>query len=87
MPATVAAPSTADEGMPALRRVERLMGTVMGIDVRDGGVDPRAIDDVFAHLRDVEARYRQRQPDTVRTSGLGWPGPNRHPGLLGLCRV
>jgi thiamine biosynthesis lipoprotein len=33
------------------------MGTVVGIDVRDAGVDQGALGEVFAHLRDVEARF------------------------------
>jgi len=40
-----------------LRRVERVMGIPVGIDVRDRGVDPGALDRAFAHLRWVDATF------------------------------
>lgn len=38
-------------------RVERIMGTAIGIDVRGHGVDPAAVDAAFDLLRDVDARF------------------------------
>ena len=38
-------------------RVEPVMGIPVGIDVRDEGVDPRAVDRAFAHLRAVDATF------------------------------
>ena len=64
MPPAVAVSDIAWQQMPGLHRVERLMGTVVGIDVRDAGVDPHALDDVFAHLRDIEARFSTYRDDS-----------------------
>lgn len=50
--------------VPGLYRVERLMGTVVSIDVRDGRVDPGALDGALAHLRDVEARFSTYRDDS-----------------------
>lgn len=38
-------------------RVETVMGIPVGIDVRDDGVDPCAVDRAFAHLRAVDATF------------------------------
>jgi thiamine biosynthesis lipoprotein len=38
-------------------RVEPVMGIPVGIDVRDEGVVPRAVDRAFAHLRAVDATF------------------------------
>jgi FAD:protein FMN transferase len=40
-----------------LRRVERVMGIPVGIDVRDRDVDAAALDEAFAHLRRVDATF------------------------------
>jgi len=50
--------------VPGLYRVERLMGTVVSIDVRDGRVDTSAVDAALAHLRDVEARFSTYRDDS-----------------------
>jgi thiamine biosynthesis lipoprotein len=38
-------------------RVETVMGIPVGIDVRDAGVDPSAVERAFAHLRAVDATF------------------------------
>jgi thiamine biosynthesis lipoprotein len=48
----------------SLRRVEPLMGTVVSIDVRPPLVPERVLDDVFEHLRDVEARLSTYRPES-----------------------
>lgn len=40
-----------------LLRVEQIMGTAIGIDVRDDGVLPAAVDEAFAYLRRVDERF------------------------------
>jgi FAD:protein FMN transferase len=40
------------------------MGTVVGIDVRDGSVPSAALDDAFAWLHDVDARFSPFRPDS-----------------------
>jgi FAD:protein FMN transferase len=40
-----------------LHRVETVMGIPVGIDVRDDGVDPMALDRAFAHLHAVDAAF------------------------------
>jgi thiamine biosynthesis lipoprotein len=44
-------------------RVERVMGTVIGIDVRSE-VPLGALDDAFAYLHDVDARFSPFRPDS-----------------------
>ena len=44
-------------GLPGLRRVEQIMGTAIGFDVRDTSVPPRALDEAFEYLRDVDLRF------------------------------
>lgn len=46
------------------RRVEQIMGTAIGIDVRDAAVSPAALDEVFAYLRDVDARFSLYRADS-----------------------
>jgi thiamine biosynthesis lipoprotein len=64
------APGTAialahDPAVPApLRRVEQIMGTAIGIDVRDPGVPAAALEEAFAYLRDVDARFSTYRPDS-----------------------
>jgi FAD:protein FMN transferase len=60
----VEADDGARERRPGLRRVERLMGTVVSIEVRDAGVDPGALDEALAHLRDVETRFSTYRDDS-----------------------
>jgi thiamine biosynthesis lipoprotein len=40
-----------------LHRVEAVMGIPVGIDVRDDGIDPAALDHAFAHLHAVDAAF------------------------------
>jgi thiamine biosynthesis lipoprotein len=54
---------TANSGAPgALHRVEHIMGMPIGIDLRDSGVDPRALDRAFDWLRWVDAIFSTYQP-------------------------
>jgi hypothetical protein len=73
-------------------RVERLMGTVVTIDVRDPAVAPGAVDAVIAHLRDVEARFslfgRIASQPTRAASSPGDCGPEaRALGTRGVAGV
>ncbi len=45
-------------------RVERVMGTVVTIDVRDPGVDPGAVDAALAYLHDIDARFSPFRPES-----------------------
>ncbi len=56
-------PRTAERAGP-VHRVERIMGTAIGIDVRGAGVRPSVVDDAFALLRDIDARYSTYRPDS-----------------------
>ncbi|HEY5486628.1 MAG TPA: FAD:protein FMN transferase [Candidatus Limnocylindrales bacterium] len=47
-----------------LRRVEQIMGTAIGIDVRDQAVSPAAVEDAFEYLRDVDRRFSTYKPDS-----------------------
>jgi thiamine biosynthesis lipoprotein len=47
-----------------LHRVEAVMGIPVGIDVRDDGVDPAALDRAFAHLHAVDAAFSTHRPDS-----------------------
>lgn len=40
-----------------MTRVEHVMGMPVAVDVRDGEVDPAAVDEVFAWLREVDERF------------------------------
>ena len=40
-----------------LHRVETVMGIPVGVDVRDDGVDPAALDRAFAHLREADDAF------------------------------
>ncbi len=57
MTKTVAAPAPA-------RRVEQVMGTAIGIDVRDPGIAPSALEAAFALLRGVEKRFSTYKSDS-----------------------
>lgn len=50
--------------MPALDRVEHIMGMPIGIDVRDADTDPAALDRAFDFLRWVDATFSTYQPDS-----------------------
>jgi thiamine biosynthesis lipoprotein len=45
-------------------RVEHVMGTAVGVDVRDPGVPERALDAFFAWLRVVDARFSTYRADS-----------------------
>ena len=68
--AAVAAAGSAWVGGPTAggsggrRRVEQIMGTAIGIDVRGQGLPDAAIDDAFALLRDIDARFSTYRPDS-----------------------
>jgi FAD:protein FMN transferase len=47
-----------------LRRVEQIMGTAIGFDVRDAAVAPAALEDAFEYLRDVDRRFSTYKPDS-----------------------
>jgi thiamine biosynthesis lipoprotein len=48
----------------AERRIEHVMGIPVGIDVRDPGVGPAALDRAFAWLRFVDATFSTYRPDS-----------------------
>ncbi len=47
-----------------LHRVEHIMDTAIGVDVRDPEVDPRVLDRVFDDLRDIDRRFSPYRPDS-----------------------
>jgi len=59
-----AASASAGPGGSGLRRVEQIMGTAIGIDVRSGGVRPAVVEDAYALLRDVDRRFSTYRPDS-----------------------
>jgi thiamine biosynthesis lipoprotein len=60
-----------------LHRVETVMGIPVGIDVRDDGVDPAALDRAFAHLRAVDAAFSPyRAESDVRRLDAGTLAPS-----------
>jgi thiamine biosynthesis lipoprotein len=62
--------STSDGGLSRSVRVEQIMGTAISLDLRDPTVSPAAVDAVFDHLRDIDARFSTWQPDS-EVSRLG----------------
>ena len=46
----------------AARAVEQIMGTAIGIDVRDPDLEPAVLDPVFAWFRDVDERFSPYKP-------------------------
>jgi thiamine biosynthesis lipoprotein len=56
--------SSASIPLPGLHRVEQIMGTAIGLDVRDASVNPAALDEAFAYLRDVDHRFSPYKPDS-----------------------
>jgi FAD:protein FMN transferase len=51
-------------GTPGRLRVEHIMGTAIGIDLRDGDVPEAALDAAFASLRAADARFSTYKPDS-----------------------
>ena len=51
-------------------RVVHVMGTVVSIDVRGPSIDGSVVDDVVAHLYDIDARFSTYRPDS-EVSRLG----------------
>jgi thiamine biosynthesis lipoprotein len=47
-----------------LHRVENVMGMPVGVDVRDGGIDPTALDRAFARLRSIDAAFSPYRPES-----------------------
>jgi thiamine biosynthesis lipoprotein len=45
-------------------RVEQVMGTAISLDLRDPAVPPAAVDAMFDHLRDIDARFSTYRPDS-----------------------
>ena len=52
-------------------RVEQIMGTAIGLDLRSPEVPQAAIDAAFDHLRDIDARFSTYRADS-EISRLGW---------------
>ena len=74
-----------------LHRVETVMGIPVGVDVRDDGVDPAALDRVFAHLRaadDAFSPYRADERCAPPGRGDARAAPTRRPevrAVLARC--
>jgi thiamine biosynthesis lipoprotein len=71
-------------------RVEHVMGTAVGVDLRDPGVPERALDAFFAWLREVDARFSTHRADSeISRIGAGELAPEEaHPDVrevLALC--
>jgi FAD:protein FMN transferase len=66
-----------------LHRVEGVMGIPVGIDVRDAGADPAAVERAFAHLRWVDATFSTyRAASEVRRLDAGTLAPaDAHPAV------
>jgi thiamine biosynthesis lipoprotein len=56
--------SRATTPLPGLHRVEQIMGTAIGLDVRDASVSPAALDRAFAYLRSVDERFSPWKTDS-----------------------
>lgn len=54
--------SRATNPLPGLHRVEQIMGTAIGLDVRDASVPPAALDRAFSYLREVDERFSPYKP-------------------------
>ena len=54
----------AEGAVTGLRRVEQVMGIPVGIDVRDGDVDPTVLDRAFAWLRWADATFSTYRCDS-----------------------
>lgn len=51
-------------GLMPLHRVEQIMGTAIGIDIRSPGLDAAVLDAAFDLIRDVDARYSPYRPES-----------------------
>ncbi len=49
---------------PRLIRVEHIMGTAIGIDVRDPDFDPEVVDNAFGRLRAIDEIFSPYRPDS-----------------------
>jgi FAD:protein FMN transferase len=49
--------SRATTRLPGLHRVQQIMGTAIGLDVRDAAVHPDALERAFEYLRGVDQRF------------------------------
>lgn len=49
---------------PSIRRVERVMGTVVSLQVREPLVEMEVVDAVFDQLRDIDARFSPYRTDS-----------------------
>jgi thiamine biosynthesis lipoprotein len=49
---------------PGIRRIEHVMGMPVIVDLRDEDVGEEALDEVFAWLRQVDARFSTYKPDS-----------------------
>jgi thiamine biosynthesis lipoprotein len=56
--------SPATTRLPGLHRVEQIMGTAIGLDVRDASVAPDALEQAFEYLRGVDARFSPYRPES-----------------------
>jgi len=52
------------EGGSGTVRVEQIMGTAISLDLRDRAVSPAAVDAMFDHLSDVDARFSTYREDS-----------------------
>jgi len=58
-------------------RVEQIMGTAIGLDLRDRAVSPAAVDAMFDHLRDIDARFSTYREDSeISRLGRGEVSPD-----------
>src|SRR5450759_1907042 len=57
-------PSPASAATDGLHRLESVMGTIIGVDVRDPDLAPDVLDAVFAYLHDVDRRFSTFKPDS-----------------------
>ena len=77
-------------GLPGLRRIEPVMGTVVSFDIRDRGVAPQALDRAVERLHDIDRRFSPYRPDSevCRLGRAELALDDASPGLrwiMGLC--
>ncbi|MGD0248608.1 MAG: FAD:protein FMN transferase [Candidatus Limnocylindrales bacterium] len=63
-PTSTTVVSRATTPLPGLHRVEHIMGTAIGLDVRDAAVSPDALERAFEHLRGVDERFSPYKHDS-----------------------
>jgi FAD:protein FMN transferase len=61
----------ATQSLPGLRSVEQIMGTAIGIDVRDPHTSPASLEAAFASLRDADRRFSPYRPDSEVSRLIG----------------